>query len=275
MYQEKPCSGPSLIKCASCAADHYGALKGLPVALSVWAMRHAEQKAVDIFLPVSYTTAQGNGLIDSGLPFEIVPNFIPARQRVDTDLDSYLAQLPAIPYFMFVGDFRRHKGLDVLLAAYSRLRQLCVEAHIDLPPLVLIGKVWDETPASFPPGVVVLHNWPNYAVMVAWARCLAGIVPSIWPEPFGIVVIEAMMAGRPVIGTNIGGIADIVLDGETGLLVPPADTDALSAAMFEIVTNREKRVRLGEAGKRRAQLYQADEVVPRFEKIYQQLLPRG
>ena len=275
MYREAPCAGPAFPKCATCAASHYGALKGLPVALATWTMRHAEQRAVDIFLPVSRTTASGNGLVGSGLPFEVVPNFIPSTLRADEELDGYLAQLPLTPYFLFVGDFRRHKGLDVLLAAYRKLRQLRTQAKLDVPPLVLIGKTWDETPASFPPGVVVRHNWPNHAVMAAWSRSLAAVVPSIWPEPFGIVVIEAMTAGRPVIGTNIGGIADIVLDGETGLLVPPRDPDALSSAMLELVMNHTKREQMGKASQRRAQLYQAHSVVPRFEAIYQQLLSRA
>jgi len=76
---------------------------------------------------------------------------------------------------------------------------------------------------------------------------LLGLVPSIWPEAFGIVVIEAMASGRPVIASRIGGIPDLVRDEVTGLLVQNGDAEALAAAMIRLLADRELASRLGAA----------------------------
>jgi glycosyltransferase involved in cell wall biosynthesis len=137
-----------------------------------------------------------------------------------------LAQLPAEPFILFVGSFGKQKGMDVLLAAYRGLETAV--------PLVLIGYELSDFPLSqldIPPNVHIFKNWPNTAVMEAWRRSSLGIIPSNWPEPSPTVVMEAMVAGTPVIATRVGGIPDIVAEGETGLLVPPGDATALRQAM--------------------------------------------
>lgn len=265
MVDEAPCSGSGFTKCLRCSADHYGLGKGIPVVFSNWATGAAERSLVDMFLPVSWATAVGNGLIASRLPFEVIPNFVPDNTVVrQDDRESYLAQLPDEGFLLFVGDLRRFKGLDVLLCAYAQLD--------NAPPLVLIGKVWAETPVEFPRNVVVLRNWPNHAVMEAWRRCLVAVVPSVWPEPFGIVVIEAMASARPVIASQIGGIPDLVVDGETGILVAPGDPVALRQAIERLLADPGLRERMGQAGQRKVREFQASAVVPRIEAVYSKLL---
>ncbi len=280
MYNEEPCRGPEISKCIRCAAAHYGAAKGMSVALTNWYMRQRELRTVDMFLPVSQVTADQNGLPNSGVPFRVIPNFLPPSTSAQAeDLGDYLAQLPTPPFFMFVGDLRRQKGLDVLLTAYAQLGRAGVHnpgsgraGSDNVPPLVLIGKVWDETPKEFPPGVIILERWPNYAVIAAWQRALAAIVPSIWSEPFGIVVIEAMSRACPVIAAEIGGIPDMVRDGATGLLVPPNDPDQLRHAMARLLADPALATRLGEAAQHRAADFRAEEIVPRIEQVYAELL---
>ena len=103
------------------------------------------------------------------------------------------------------------KGLDVLLEAYVGLS--------DLAPLVLMLANFGETPRKFPDGVTVVYNVPHAQVMAGWLHCAVGVVPSIWPEPFGQVVVDAMICGKLVVASAIGGIPDIILSGESGLLV--------------------------------------------------------
>lgn len=76
------------------------------------------------------------------------------------------------------------------------------------------------------------------------------VVPSLF-EPFGRVVIEAMAASRPVVASRAGGVPEIVLDGETGLLVPPGDDAALAEAVLALLGDEERARRLGAAGRRR------------------------
>lgn len=263
MRKDAPCSGPAFPRCLGCAANHYGLGKGISIVLANWMMNVAERAAVDVFLPVSRATAAGNGLTSRD-PYQIIPNFMPDNTGITGDVEPYLAQLPDQEFLLFVGDLRRDKGIEVLLAAYAGLS--------GAPPLVLIGKVWPDTPTVFPPDVIVLKNWPNEAVLAAWERTLMAIVPSLWAEPFGIVIIEAMSSGRPIIASRIGGIPDIVSDGETGLLVAPGDPEALRQAIERLLADPALRERMGQAARKEAATYQASAIVPRIERIYQALL---
>src|SRR5690606_34789393 len=115
-------------------------------------------------------------------------------------------------------------------------------------------------------------DWPNEAVRAAWARSSIGLAPSLWREPFGIVVIEAMAGGSPVIGSCVGGIPEIVVEGESGLLVPPGDVDALAAAMRRLIEEPALCEQMGEAARRRAAQFSAAAVVPQIEAAYRHLL---
>jgi len=260
MREGRVCSGPGLAKCLVCAGHHYGAPKGVVVVAGQRASARAEAALVDMFLPVSEATAAGNGLRGSGLAYEVVPNFIqhapdPQAHR------ALLDELPQEPFLLFVGDVRRDKGANVLLDAYARLQ--------DPPPLVLIGKVWPETPSLLPPGVTLHRHWPNAAVREAMRGCLALVAPSIWPEPFGLVVAEALAAGRPVVASAIGGIPEIVRDGREGLLVAPADAAALADALQRISVDAGLRDSLAVNARQRAAEYTPEAVLPRLEALYE------
>jgi glycosyltransferase involved in cell wall biosynthesis len=71
-------------------------------------------------------------------------------------------------------------------------------------------------------------------------------------EGFPVSILEAMAAGLPVVATNVGGVAESVVDGETGLLVPPGDPGALAAALDRVLTDSALRLRLGTAGREQA-----------------------
>jgi glycosyltransferase involved in cell wall biosynthesis len=78
------------------------------------------------------------------------------------------------------------------------------------------------------------------------------VVTAPWYEPFGIVPLEAMAVGRPLVGTAVGGLLDTVKDGETGFLVPPRDPDALAASLRKLADDKELRLRMGRAARGRA-----------------------
>lgn len=265
MYRGVPCAGPALNQCLACACSHYGATKGIASVLGHWAMQAVERKTVDLFLPVSQAVAVGNGLLAHETPYQVVPNFLPDDLNLrQTDASNFLDQLPKEDFLLFVGDLGHDKGLNVLLKAYAGLSTA--------PPLVLIGRAYGDTPTQFPANVHVFKSWPHYAVMQAWQRSLIALAPSVWPEPFGLVVIEAMANARPVIASRTGGLVDIVVDEETGLLVPAGDVASLRQALVRLLADPTLRTRLGEAGKRRFSQFQASHVVPMVEQIYQNLL---
>lgn len=78
--------------------------------------------------------------------------------------------------------------------------------------------------------------------------CDIAVIPSTEPESFGMVAIEAMAASKPVIAANHGGLAEIVVQGETGLLVPPGDAPALAEAIKRLATDVQLRRQMGESG---------------------------
>lgn len=267
-YQGGNCAGPGLRRCLRCASDHYGAAKGVPTTLANFAMAAGARRLVDRFLPVSASVAESCALRAAGVPFEVVPNFIPTDATDARPVDpALLAQLPDGEFILFVGAFGHYKGVDVLLEAYRRLG--------DAPPLVLIGYETSEYPVAttdLPPRVRILRNWDHDAVMEAWRRAMVGLVPSVWAEPFGIVALEALATATPVIASRIGGLVDVVDDGETGILVPPGDPHALAGAMERLVRDPDLRRRMGETARERVARFGEGEVIPRFERTYAEVL---
>ena len=265
-HRGKVCDGPALGKCIGCASAHYGKAKGIPTALATAALGGIERRMADMFLPVSQAVAAGNGLIGGRAPYRVIPNFIPDDAADASDeTAACLDDLPDAGFLLFVGALNRHKGIEPLLRAYAALR--------DAPPLVLIGSTWPDTPKDFPANAIVLKNWTQRAVMAAWRRCGVGIVPSVWPEPWGAVAMEAMIVGKPVVASRTGGLADIVAHERTGLLVPPGDVAALRDALQALIDDPARRAALGEAGRRRVrERFTASVVVPEIEGVYRGLL---
>ncbi|MGE5223997.1 MAG: glycosyltransferase family 4 protein [Omnitrophica WOR_2 bacterium] len=266
MYRGEPCEGPELIKCLQCASNHYGILKGTTTVVTMNALKPAQVKSVDMFLAVSRATAIGNELAGSGLPYQVIPNFVPDDiQETDRDdaSDPRLAQLPTDGYLLFVGDMSQDKGIEILLKAYAGLK--------DVPSLVLIGRSYGAL-SNLPSNVIYMGSWPHELIMEAWRRCSIALAPSIWPEPFGIVAIEAMSCSRPVIASRIGGLIDIVEDGVSGFLIPPGDVAALQSAIRTLVDNPELRETMGMSAKMRVNRFKARSIVPQIEHVYGELI---
>ena len=92
-------------------------------------------------------------------------------------------------------------------------------------------------------------------------------------EGLGRVLLEAMVLGKPVIATRVGGIVDVVEDGETGILVAPNDADALAKALIRLLKDGELRMRMGEAGRAKIDAkFSARVMVNQIQKVYEELL---
>ncbi len=267
-YRREHCTGPGMIKCVECAIGHYGLVKGPATVVSNWFMDQAERAAVDTFIPVSDAVRSANNLVQAGLPVKVIPNFVRDDVgAVSSTPHPKMQDLPDGDFMLYVGALGWHKGLTELFKAFAGLQAP--------PPLVVIGYTVPgsvEQTADLPPGVIVLENWPHEAVMQAWHRCMFGLVPSTSFDSCPTTTIEAMSVGRAVIGTRMGGIPDQIVDGETGLLVPPCDVDALRQAMQRLIAEPALRARMGEAARLKAREFQASAVVERIERTYQELL---
>lgn len=149
------------------------------------------------------------------------------------------------PNILFVGQVIRGKGVDLMLRALAQLKRpwratlVGQGNHLDhcrrLAEKLALG---DR---------VQFTGWVDHAALESHYRhAMFSVVPSRWPEPFGMVGVEAMARARPVVGFATGGIPDWLRDEKSGLLAPPADVGALAQQMDRLLGDTALRHRLGE-----------------------------
>lgn len=255
------CPGPSLARCLSCGSSHFGTLKGpVTVLANAWSARQRSHRIAHTAAVSGAVAGVVNGPVGgllgrSGLAAQVIPNFIPD----EIVADSIPATNPDAP-LLFVGDLVPDKGIDVLLSAYRLLG--------NPPPLLLAGRSTAEIARDLPAGAQLLGALPHEQVLPLFASALAVLVPSVWSDPCPTVVLEAMAAGRPVIAAATGGIVDMVLDGLTGVLVPPGDVTALARAMEFVIGHPQTARSMGVAGHHRVRKFTVSAVVDQIEQMY-------
>jgi D-inositol-3-phosphate glycosyltransferase len=185
-----------------------------------------------------------------------------------------------------VGRLVPRKGMDLAIRA---LRELADRGRDDVE-LVIVGGAGNSTGLEDDPeaqrlralavdlGVgdrVILRGQVSRAEMPAVLRSADAVVCAPWYEPFGIVPLEAMACGRPVVGSAVGGLLDTVVPGVTGELVPPRRPDLLAPVLRDLLADPARREAYGRAGRARAvSTYQWRTVVEATEDVYAATLRR-
>jgi glycogen(starch) synthase len=160
---------------------------------------------------------------------------------------------------LFVGRLELRKGIDVFLNAIPQVLEAVPKARIRIigdnslvgpDGSTFIDKFNLEHANKYWFGRVTFEGRVNQDVLLsAYSTCDIFVAPSRF-ESFGLIFLEAMRAGKPVIGCNAGGMPEVVSDGVNGLLVEPGDIQQLSNAILNLAVNQEIRLQMGEAGKR-------------------------
>jgi glycogen synthase len=173
------------------------------------------------------------------------------------------------PYVLFVGRITDQKGIFHLLEAARKLPPgvqvvLCASA----PDTPEIEQRLRRTVAEHPNVVWIGEMVPVDEVVQLYSHAAVFACPSVY-EPFGLINLEAMACETPVVASAVGGILEVVEDGRTGLLVPPADPDALAAAIRRVLEDRGFARALGQAGRRRVEeRFSWASVAARTERVY-------
>ena len=176
-------------------------------------------------------------------------------------------------YILFVGRVCRQKGMIHLLEAMKYVdpdvRLVCCAAAADTPEIEqeIAAKV-NETPRC-----LWINAWLHEEQYIElYSHCAVFACPSVY-EPFGIINLEAMACERPVVASAVGGIPEVVVPGETGLLVPPADSRALANALNRVLRDRAAAHAMGLAGRRRVEEHFSwTTIAARTHRMYQELL---
>jgi starch synthase len=160
------------------------------------------------------------------------------------------------PYVIFVGRVTKQKGLPALLRAAAGLdpaAQLVLCAgQADTPELAAeVDGLVGQLTASRSGVILISGMLPKREVIQLLSHARVFACPSVY-EPLGIVNLEAMACGAAVVASNVGGIPEVVVDGETGLLVPPSDPEALADALNILVRDADLAASMGKAGRARA-----------------------
>lgn len=252
----------------------------LPFALSSLALHHLAREAVacfDRYICISSFVRQAME-VNLGIranQVATIPEFLDLRHLALPREERAPDEGPRT--ILYVGRLVREKGVGTLLEAFRRVVQTGSDAR-----LVVVGdggtrrelEAW-STAHGLGERVVFLGWVGHTGVAHYYQRADIVVVPSAWPEPLGIVVLEALYFGKAVIATRRGGILDVIEDGVNGLLVPHADPSALADAMLLLLNDPELRERLGKAGPGTiAERFAPDELTRRTLDVYQELAAR-
>jgi glycogen(starch) synthase len=194
--------------------------------------------------------------------FETIRAEAPALARQLRCINNSLPPAPVAPaalpwdppVLLALGRLTPEKGLDTALHAFARLA-----AYPAAPRLIVSGDGPDRArlealavSLGLTDGVRFTGWTPPDDVPRRFNEATIVLVPSRWKEPFGLVALEAAQMGRPVVASRTGGLADVVVDGVTGRLVPPDDPVALGDAIVALLQDRSGLERMGQAAHERA-----------------------
>jgi phosphatidylinositol alpha-mannosyltransferase len=214
---------------------------------------------------------------------KLIGRYFPDRYRIipnGIDYPHFASEVPPVPRFMdnkrnilFLGRQEKRKGLPFLLEAYARLKRERPDIR-----LIVVGPDGGMRAACERyvrrqrledvvfTGFVSYEDLPRF-YKTADVYC----APNTGHESFGIVLLEAMAAGTPIVASDIGGFREVLEDGVEGLLALPRDADALASAIDRLLCDAVLREQMGHAGTLRAERYAWERVSSQVLTYYQAL----
>jgi len=253
------------------AHEHTWSYKGQP--LRKWIDGRVVGPLATRFIAVSDADAARMVEQEKVAPEKVVvmPTGYVARPLMpDTDLRSELGLTAETPLVGTAVVFRPQKALEVLLEAHARLLRSMPDVHLaiagDGPTRAEVERRARELSLD---GHVHFLGHRDDVDAILRSFDVAALSSDFEGSP--LFVLECMANGTPIVATAVGGIPQMVLDGETGVLVPPRDPEALAGAVGRLLVDPERRAMLAAAATNRLTDYRIDGVARRFADLYEML----
>jgi glycogen(starch) synthase len=179
------------------------------------------------------------------------------------------------PRLLCLGRVIVDKGFDQALTAFASVAERFPHAR-----LVIAGDGPAKTELMQLTAELGLRDSVEFAGWVAPEKipelinmATAVIVPSRWPEPFGLVALQAAQMARPVVATCVGGLPEVVVHGETGLLVEKENADALAEAIAFLLNHPQTAIQMGENARKRGQeVFSWDRLLDAYDALYRHII---
>lgn len=210
-------------------------------------------------------------------PIEVVPNTVGSMNleaSAPLDRPGIRALLESsAPLVLYVGRIEKCKGVPTLLEAAARVHQVVPDCRFVLagaPHATLRQGDLDDVINRLQLGEFVhfLGHVPHDNLAQLYSRAAVVVVPSHY-ETFGIAALESMKFGVPVVATAAGSLPEVVVNGVTGLLVPPGDAKAFADAITRLLVNKQEHREMTRRAKERSEEYQAAQQIPKTLELYE------
>lgn len=205
--------------------------------------------------------------------YNIIPNGV--------DLEHFSPDVAPIEEFkdgklniLFVGRMEKRKGLNYLLDAFVRVKQEVPNSRlIAVGPGTRLRRQYEKKVARSGVKDVVFVGFASYEDLPRYYQT-ADIfcAPATGWESFGIILLEAMALGKPIVASNIDGYASVISDGVDGVLVPPKDSQSLAQALISLLNDEPRRREMGAQGRAKALNYGWDSIARSILDYYQRVL---
>ncbi len=209
----------------------------------------------------------------------LVPEIIPCSSVIHNGLDVPLLNpepLPSdTPRLLCLGRLINDKGFDLALTAFASLRGRFPHARLVIAGDGAARPALEQQAAELGlNGLVHFAGWVAPDKVPALINTATVVVmPSRWEEPFGLVALEAALMARPIVATDVGGLPEVVVHQQTGLLVEKEDSGALAEAIAMLLEQPESAILMGQTARHRAQkLFSLERCVDAYAALYRKLV---
>ncbi|MEO5959204.1 MAG: N-acetyl-alpha-D-glucosaminyl L-malate synthase BshA [Opitutaceae bacterium] len=235
------------------------------------AIRHALMQSDAVTAVSHWLRDETRQLLDFEKPIDVIHNFFSPREarRSRAEVRRELG-LKREALVLHSSNLRPVKRIDLLLEAAARVRpregfKLVILAGGDFGPFIdQVRRLGLQETVVVRANVIAIEDYLHAADV--------GLFTSE-SESFCLSVLETMWFGCPSVSTAVGGIPEVIADGETGLLVPAGDADAIARGVEALIGDTERRKALGHAAQRRARAaFSAETIVPRYEALYRRVV---